>query len=247
MRSVVLCVVALATISAAPVMAADLPIHKPYYKAPPPVAVYDWTGVYIGGHVGYGWADPSIDPLNGDTMTNHPVPNGVLGGGQIGIQWQSANWVYGLEADASYGDLDDTRTCTGIPSGTVLSCRGAPKYFGTFDGRLGYAVDNWLWYAKGGLAWSHEDFTQLFTAGPVCTGTACTGSVDQWGWTVGGGLEYGITPNWSAKVEYDFLDFDHSDSVTVSNGATTNTFSLTKTIQKVEIGLNYRFNWGHGM
>jgi len=210
-------------------------------------AVYDWSGFYVGGHIGYGWADPNINPGAGVTVTNHPQPNGFLGGGQIGVQWQTGAWVYGIEADASYGNLDDTRTCTINPTGATLSCRGAPKYFGTVDARLGYAINNWLVYGKGGWAWSHEDFTQLFNAGAVCVGTPCNGGTNQYGWSVGGGVEYGFAPIWSVKLEYDFLDFPHSDTVTLSNGATTNTFTLTKTIQKVELGLNYRFNWPAGI
>lgn len=233
----------LASILIGPASAADF-ANKPIYKAPPAVApVYDWRGLYIGAHVGYGWARPDIIPLVG-SVTNTPRPAGVLGGGQIGYNFQTGAWVYGIEADTSYGDLDDTRTCVGQPSGVTLSCRGAPKYFGTIDGRLGYAINNWLPYVKGGAAWSHEDFTQLFNVGTVCVGTPCTGGGNQWGWTVGGGLEYGFASNWSLKVEYDFLDFDHSDTVTLSNGASTNTFGVTKTIQKAEVGLNYRFDWG---
>jgi len=228
-----------------PVSAADLGTRS-VYKAPPPLApVYDWQGFYIGAHVGYGWARPEVTPFVGGPVTNTPRPEGVLGGGQIGFNFQTGAWVYGIEADASYGNLDDTRTCASVLTGATISCRGAPKYFGTLDGRLGFAVNNWLPYIKGGAAWSHEDFTQLFPAGGnVCVGTPCTGGVNQWGWTVGGGVEYGFANHWSLKVEYDFLDFSHSDTVTISNGASSNTFNITKTIQKAEVGLNYRFDLG---
>jgi outer membrane immunogenic protein len=227
-----------------PVSAADL-ARPMATKAPPPavVAVYNWSGIYIGGHLGYGWADPAIMPLVGGPITNHPLPNGALGGGQIGINWQAGAWIAGLESDASWGNLDDTRVCTQVLTGLTISCRGAPKYFGTIDGRIGYAMDRVLWYVKGGAAWSHEDFTQAGITAPVCTGTPCNGSVFQWGWNLGGGVEYAFAPNWSAKIEYKYMDFGHADTVTVTNGTMSNVFQLTKTIQTVELGLNYRFDW----
>jgi len=243
-----ICVVGAAILALAitPAVAADMAPRPVYTKAAPvPAPLYDWSGVYIGAHVGYGWADPAITPLVGGPISNHPQPSGVMGGGQIGINWQTGPWVLGAEADASWGDLDDTRTCTLVTSGLTLSCRGAPKYFGTIDARLGYAVDRVLLYAKGGAAWSHEDFTQTGITLPLCTGTPCTGSVFQWGWNAGVGLEYALTRNWTAKVEYDFMDFDHADNVSVTNGVSTNTFQITKTIQTVQFGINYKFDWMH--
>lgn len=239
MRTVSVTAALFASLGVTTAIAADLPT-KSLYRAAAAPAVYDWSGFYIGGHVGYGWAKPDISPLTGGPISNTPRPNGFLGGGQAGFNWQRGGWVLGLETDASWGNLDDTRTCVSIVNGTTLSCRGAPKYFGTIDGRLGYAIDRALLYAKGGAAWSHEDFTQLGIS-PNCVGTPCTGSVFQWGWTVGAGLEYALARNWSAKIEYDFLDFDHRDTVTVSNGTSANVFSLTKTIHTLQLGVNYRF------
>jgi len=222
--------------------AADLAARPVYTKAPPVAPIYDWSGFYIGGHIGYGWADPNIMLPGGASIINHPQPNGFLGGGQVGMNWQRGPWVFGVEADASWGDLDETRICTQIPTGLTLSCRGAPKYFGTLDGRLGYAIDRTLLYVKGGAAWSHEDFTQIGITVPTCIGTPCTGSAVQWGWNVGAGIEYGLTSNWSAKLQYDFLDFDHADMVTVTNGVSANVFQITKTIQTIQLGVNYRFH-----
>ncbi len=102
------------------------------------------------------------------------------------------------------------------------------NWYSTLTGRVGYAVDNWLWYVKGGAAWADVDYS----IGGVKLGDTRTG------WTVGGGLEYGLTPNWSAKLEYNFLDFG-SDNIAAPIGVKADTQA-----HLFKAGLNYRFDWG---
>ncbi len=132
--------IALAALAiAAPASAADVPGRGPIYKAAP-APLFNWTGFYIGGHGGYGWAD--ADNLD---------PKGWFGGGQVGYNWQYApNCVFGVEADISGSDISETNLA-GAP---LVSSK--INYFGTARGRLGYTVDRVMVYGTGGLAWAHN-------------------------------------------------------------------------------------------
>jgi outer membrane immunogenic protein len=232
-----------AAVAVSPAIGADIPARQPVHKAPAAVVAHNWSGWYLGGHVGYGWARPEIDAIGIGPVSGTPRPDGFLAGGQIGVNWQTGALVLGVEADASWGNLDNTSTCT-VPGVGTLSCRGAPEWFGTVAARLGYAVDRTLWYVKGGGAWVDEEFTQLGITAPVCVGSPCNGSNFVWGWMVGGGVEHAFAPNWSAKIEYNYLDFSDKDRVTVVNAlGATNTFDVGKTMHLVKVGLNYHFNW----
>lgn len=243
MRAIVFGVASIAVLVSSSSFAADIP-SRAVVQAPSAVIVpHNWTGLYFGAHVGYGLAYPKIDDVTGP-VSGTPKPAGVIAGGQIGFNWQTGASVFGIEADGTWGNLDDTSTCA-LPSGLTLSCRGAPTYFGTVAARAGISFDRAMLYVKGGGAWVHEDFTQLGITALVCVGTPCTGSNFVWGWTLGGGLEYGITPNWSVKVEYNYLDFSNKDQVTVTNTVGgTNTFGVSKTMHLAKVGVNYRFDWG---
>src|SRR5260370_19356728 len=139
-KRLVLSGIALAALAfAVPASAADMPNRGPVYKAAP-APLFNWTGFYIGGHGGYGWAD--ADNLN---------PKGWFGGGQVGYNWQYApNWVFGVEADISDSDISETNLA-GAP---LVSSK--INYFGTARGRLGYTVDRVMVYGTGGLAWAHN-------------------------------------------------------------------------------------------
>jgi outer membrane immunogenic protein len=208
----------------APASAADL-AARPYTKAPIAAAeVYNWTGFYIGGHVGYGWGHTSSDSFSAagvllDTTTNNP--NGVFGGGQIGYNWQfSPNWLIGIEADGSVSDIHGTSfgcSATGCASGASKT-----DDFGTVRGRLGYVISNVLLYGTGGWAWSHSHTDRTITCvvagGGICpggpspsplTGAVASASGNQSGWTAGAGVEWMFAPHWTAKAEYQHLQFDN--------------------------------------
>lgn len=203
----VLAVLALAT----PAFAADMPSRGPVYKAAPASTLFNWTGFYIGGHGGYGWGDAG--GLNTD---------GGFGGGQIGVNYQFApNWVWGVEADISGGDINGS---TSIPSTFKTDM------FGTARLRLGYTVDRTMFYGTGGLAWADS---KASLAGVSDTQT-------NFGWTVGAGIEYAFAPNWTAKVEYLYADYGH-DAYNIP--AATNIGLTTNT---VKVGVNYLFNTGGG-
>ena len=243
----------------APAGAADM-AAGPYTKAPPmPVAqVYNWTGFYIGGHVGYGWGHTNSNSFSTagvllDSTTSNP--SGVFGGGQIGYNWQfSPNWLIGIEADGSVSDIHTTTT-----NCTATGCAsGANKLddFGTVRGRLGYVINSVLLYGTGGWAWSHSNTDRTVTCvvagGGICPGgpspSALTGAVSsasgtQNGWTAGAGVEWMFAPHWTAKVEYQHLQFDNvtRDFSYAGFPAASRHIVSDSHIDTVRVGVNYIF------
>lgn len=180
------------------VLAADMPVKAPVKMLSP---AYNWTGFYIGAHGGYAWGSSRWidDPIFGGTNLGSHSITGGFGGGQIGYNWQTGQWVFGVEASASGADLKGSHL---DPQASDIHTR--VDAFGTITGRVGYAWDNVLLYAKGGGAWEsvkYDDFTGL---GLPLNGANSSG---RWGWTWGGGVEYGFMPNWSLFVEYNGFEF----------------------------------------
>lgn len=203
------------------VSAADLG-QRPVYKAQPaPVmAAYNWSGFYVGGHLGYAWSsEDARSTLTG--ITGVTDPDGFLGGAQIGFNWQTGAFVFGIEADWSWTNADGSTT---IPAAITAE----HNWYGTATARVGYAVDNWLWYVKGGAAWLDADYT----IGGLTFGDTRTG------WTVGTGLEWALGPNWSAKLEYNYMDFGKDTIGTVLP------VEIDTQVHVVKAGVNYRFDWG---
>lgn len=198
-------------------LAADLG-KRPIHKAPPIAPTFNWTGFYIGAHVGYGWG-------NSDWDVDLSVKNdGVVGGGQIGYNWQVApNWVLGLEADMSGSGMKGSSSCV---SG-IVTCSNDIAWLATVTGRAGYSFDRALVYAKGGLAVMDQDLT---ISGPGSSATESSGT--RTGWTVGGGIEYAFAPAWSAKVEYNYMDFGSKN---------VGGLDVDQTVNAVKVGVNYRF------
>lgn len=209
--------------------AADLSA-APLYKAPPPapVAVFDWTGFYIGANVGYGFgrATVSVDGVSGSEDLN-----GVLGGGQIGYNWQTGNWVFGLEVDGQ--GTDQKASFAGTVAGVTVTENDSIPWFVTARGRIGYAIaPMWMIYATGGGAWM--DFKS--TIGITGLGSA-TWETSHGGWAAGAGIEGAITQNWSWKVEYLHLD---------TGTFSTNLFGVVPANVRLSddigrFGINYRF------
>jgi outer membrane immunogenic protein len=221
--------------------AADLPANP--YTAPPatPVAAYNWTGCYVGGHLGGVISEDKH--ANGVSFSSA----GFVGGGQVGCDYQFAfGWVAGVEGRAVWSSLKDThaltlRSSTGviIPSQFTVS----NDFLASATARLGYSfADRWLVFATGGAAWTEEKSDDAFT---TLGGTAVdpSASAIRTGWTAGAGLEYAFSRNWSAKLEYDYYDFgSHAATLTSgNNGAVVNVRGLTDTVHELAVGLNYHF------
>ncbi len=242
--------------SAATALAADIP--RMVYKAPPPApALYSWTGFYVGAHGGGMWSD--MDWFYPCTATNLPQPipcnrpegghsgDSWLAGGQVGFNYQVGQWVWGIEAEFSATAFKEDNVDTDFPT-DILHTR--TDSIGTVAPRLGLAWDRVLLYAKGGAAWVHNDYWLSVAEGvPGLSGlTTLTGDATRWGWVAGLGVEYAFAQNWSAKIEYDYLDFGTEHILLTSNGTIPGQSPVDEDIrqrnQVVKVGLNYKFDWG---
>jgi outer membrane immunogenic protein len=203
--------------------AADLS-RPPPTKAPPYVPpYYNWTGFYIGVNGGGGWGTSNWSPLPGSFNTS-----GGLVGGTIGYNWQFGQWVWGLEGDGDWSDIKGNTTGTALSCG-VGPCTTQNDFLATVRGRLGFAADRWMPYITGGLA-----IGDIKVSNPIAPGVDQTNA----GWTAGGGIEFALASNWTAKVEYLYVDLGNVNC-TVTCGPLTNSVSFTANI--VRGGFNYRF------
>ncbi|MGP9810847.1 outer membrane protein [Rhodopseudomonas sp. NSM] len=239
MKKFLLGSVALIALGAAPAMAADL-AARPYTKAPPMiVAMYDWSGFYIGANGGWGtsrkcwdFAGTTATPLATNLGEGCHDASGATAGGQIGYNWQMGTWVFGLEAQGNWADFKGSNVTV---LGGLFDNQSKVEAFGLFTGRIGYAWNNALLYAKGGAAVVSDKYEFIRRADGLVTGTA---SETRWGAAVGAGLEYGFTPNWSFAVEYNHLFLDKKD-VTFTNTAVER---VKQDADIVTARINYR--WG---
>jgi outer membrane immunogenic protein len=232
-------------LAVASALAADLPARETPNTPAIVSPVYNWSGFYIGANVG-GASDNGTTTntaLSGTFVSSGAAKNnGVIGGGQIGYNYMlSPNFLIGIEADLEGTSLN----------GSVLSTDGSNQHtskldeFGTVRGRAGITANNWLFYGTGGYAWSEGSVTRTQLAAvtsvppiPAPAGTVETASNTRNGWVVGAGVEWAITPNWTARVEYLYLDLGSVTSVfPISNRPETS--SLTMNVARV--GVNYKF------
>jgi outer membrane immunogenic protein len=256
--SIAVLVIALAsTAPLAAAHAADMGVQGPSYypaKAFPPPAIYDWTGIYVGGNVGGGMLTDSVSQngvsaLPGATnliSSANLRPAGVIGGGQLGANYEFAPWVVGIEGswDAS-GIQGNTligigsTTSTAVPPPTQERFTSDVLWVAALTGRVGYAANDWLFYAKAGGGWMHVSYTEdLLNPGTVGTQVI---SDNRSGFTVGAGIEFGLVENISGKIEYDFYDFGSRNY----NFAFTPA-SVRSDLHTLTVGLNYKFNWSGG-
>jgi outer membrane immunogenic protein len=217
--------------SAMSARAADLPPHPPaFYKAPPAEQIFNWTGFYVGINGGYSWGRSSwSDPAVGANSGNFNTSGGLVGG-QLGYNWQSGPVVFGLETDADWMNVKGSAAAGGVcATDGGGSCQTQQSWVGTTRARIGYAFDRWLPYITGGVAYGDIKATQP-------TGTS---SSTKAGWAAGGGLEYGINPNWSAKIEYLHIDLGTATFMGAASGTSTLTVPVTNDLARV--GINYHW------
>jgi outer membrane immunogenic protein len=231
MKKFLLATVALVALGATvPALAADLAARPAYTKAPPAYAqpIYNWTGFYIGGHIGGAFAgNNSLTGNNGR----------FLGGIQGGADYQFApSWVIGVEAQYSW--LSNNNNGTLFPGGVLVTSNS--NQLGSVTGRLGYTWGPALLYAKGGYAWKDRNNLGVSVGGVPVAFTTDSNQRD--GYTVGAGLEYMFAPNWSAKVEYQYYNFGNTTFTTGPAVLVGTRFRDDE--HTVKAGINYRFNWG---
>jgi outer membrane immunogenic protein len=248
------------------VAAADLPAKPVYTKAAPmPVAIYDWSGFYVGVNGGGGSDRSCWDLLN---FLGDPVPSarsregchnatGGSGGGQVGYRWQRASWVFGLEAQGNWANL---RGQNGdLFQSSLVTDRSKVDAFGLFTGQVGYAWNNVLLYVKGGAAVTSEKYDSFtnVTSPPGGGGAPAIpaglvtdqASESRWGGVLGVGGEYAFSQNWSVGLEYDHV---FMGTRAISFASTGNPFSPTpgaiyrvsnihQDLDLITVRLNYRF------
>ncbi len=209
-------------------IAADLPSTKgPPVYAPPPPPAFSWSGVYIGGQVGYDWGTASFaDPLGPAPRLNQ---SGVIGGAHIGYNYQVSQFVFGLEGDVNGASTRAGNTFNGLAYGLHEN-----EDF-SIRGRIGYAFDRILVYATGGGAYGN--FHTSYNDG-VAFDSFNNG---HFGWTVGGGIEYAIDNNWSVRAEYRYTDYgSQTDSPVFSDFGRP----IDRHIRdnRVQAGFSYKFD-----
>jgi outer membrane immunogenic protein len=225
-------------------MAADLAARPVYKAAPPAPLAFDWSGLYVGGHIGYGWGQ--TDVADHTLFGNFFIPTqkfdtkGFLGGVQGGWNYQFGHFVLGSEVDFSWANVkgDETTSFGGVASITRSS---KAKWMGTATTRLGYAWDRVLVYSKLGAAWAHFDYNDDFSISGIGSIYNSSASETRAGWTVGTGIEWAFLGNWSAKVEYDYIDFGRRTVDFASVGPIPVNLDVDQRISQVKVGLNYRF------
>jgi outer membrane immunogenic protein len=225
---------AFAMAAASGAYAADLPA---YTKAPKAVP-YNWTGFYLGFQGGFATANAELTRAPAFSSQTFQ-PNGGFAGGTIGYNWQFAGpWVFGLEADGAWADVGASWpgnvTATQC-SGLNPRCQAKMEGIETFRGRLGYAFGYVLPYVTGGLgiAQLHAEEGDVAANGPFGSGTK-----SEAGWVAGAGVEAGILPHWTVKMEGLYGDFGNHTIFTNSVG---NTESLKFNTALYKFGFNYKF------
>ena len=211
----------LAFAAVAPARAADLSV-APIYKAPPavPVPAYNWSGFYLGVNGGGAWGTS-----NWSAVSNSFNLSGGQVGGTAGMNWQTGHAVFGLEGDVDWSGVRGTAAPALCPG-----CTTNNDWLATVRGRAGYAFDRFMPFVTGGLA-----VGDVRATAPGAAGVSQTNA----GWTVGGGLEFALTNNLTAKAEYLHVDLGNMNCGFSCGVASGNNVSVREDI--VRGGLNYRF------
>ncbi len=242
----ILSAVALMTLGfAVPAAAADMPART--YKAPAvvPAPVYNWAGFYIGANAGGAWSRKCWDftTTAGAFLAAEGCHDatGAVAGGQIGYRWQASNFVFGLEAQGDWANLRGSNASLFAPIFTNVS---RVDGIGLFTGQIGYAWNSVLLYVKGGAAVVADHYHVETTIGGVLAGT--TSDDTRWGATVGGGVEFAFSPNWSVGAEYNHLFMQDRlvNFADVAFGGLFSTDRIRQDVDMVTLRLNYRFGGG---
>ena len=247
--------------------AADLGART-YAKAPAAAPVSNWSGLYVGGNLGYGWGSGNTDfsfpaEFGFNNATLGARSSGVIGGAQLGYNWQIGSLVTGLEADIQGSGIKGSARAPAIPTvvplvpfESSLSSEHKLSWFGTVRGRLGVTVTpELLLYGTGGLAYGRVDASanwfdfEDFGGGEHFQAQAPAGvSKTKVGWTAGAGAEWMFARNWSAKLEYLYIDLGSESAIgdLTVNQVLNPPFALGYTWHTQEniarVGVNYHFN-----
>ena len=235
MRILVAAGVFIGTLSSA-VAAGDLDPrygHTQIYDGPASIQLYTWNGFYVGGHIGGSWNETGVSDANG-----------FLGGLQAGFNVTAGRVVFGIEGQwTSSGENGDETSLVLSPGGVPGTFGANVEWIGTLTGRLGVAWDRSLVYVKGGAAWAGDSYVATTASLP---GTTFRGEETRSGWVIGTGFEFAFRSQWSARVEYLYMDF--GDQVVTLRGpaASLSIADVDQQVHVLTLSINYRFDWPPG-
>ncbi|WP_234050171.1 MULTISPECIES: outer membrane protein [unclassified Xanthobacter] len=214
-----------------------------------PVPGRDWTGLYLGLNAGGAWGRDEwtsgtgflAAAATGGSFPGEGTAMGLLGGGQVGYNYQMGAWVVGAEVSASAANISSYAKCVSGNAGTPASfaCHNSVDSLGAISARLGQSWGDLMFYGKAGAAWATGS-SSLF---PTSETQHFTNSGTRWGWMIGSGVEYALTQNFSAFLEYDYYDFG-TQSLAYAGAGRSATASFKERLDAVRMGLNYRFASG---
>jgi outer membrane immunogenic protein len=188
-----------------------VPAAPAYYPPAYHPVVYDWTGIYGGINVGGGVLNDVVTNttttalLNAGTQTKLS-PFSVVGGAQAGFNYQIQQVVLGAEGTFTWSNISGTQVTPSLQPTISENSVSTPQWYATATAKAGFAANDFLFYAKGGAAWMGVHYTQNVVAAGIFQSRQTIVDTRS-GFTVGGGVEFGMTENLSARLEYDFLDF----------------------------------------
>jgi outer membrane immunogenic protein len=236
---------------AGPALAADMPLG---YVAPVPI--FNWTSCFLGAHIGGGWAhkdftDPVALVQNSILGTVTPgvttvgvSSSGLIIGGQMGCDYQFgfSPWVVGVEGTASGGNLRGNTNFV-LPLGgssDIATLTANTDFLPSVTARVGYALDNWLFYVRAGGAWAGDKYSVTGTFLPTATAFGLEGVDNRFGWTAGAGVEWAFAELWSARLEYDYYGLGQRSALMTDpiNGF-TGVMSVQQRVQTFKLGVSF--------
>jgi opacity protein-like surface antigen len=200
-----------------PAHSADMALKAPPLPAPP--APYNWSGLYLGANIGGAFSSGTAN-LAGTTWD--PGATEFIGGFQVGYNWQFGHFLVGVEGNFDWAIF-----------GGPVQASANQNWISTVAGRFGITSDKWLYYGKFGGGWAEDRASVSFPNGTSWSGSSTIG-----GWVAGGGIEYAFKPNWTIKLEYDYLGLGNWTTSTVPP------VSWNRDIQMITMGVNYKFGSG---
>lgn len=211
----------------------------------PAYAAFDWSGAYIGVHGGYGWGDSDFRDSDGFNLFGQSFnvdSDGFIGGVQAGYNFQSGNLVAGVEAELGYLGLDGTDLQEdGVWNDTYGSVDGG--LYAGLSGRLGFAMDRTLIYAKGGAVYFDGEYSvrDACNVAPCGVATLSGSKTVGWGYQVGAGVEHAVTNNWTLKLEYAYFDFGKQTVTGIDNLGGAWDYRADLSAHTIKVGANFKF------